>query len=223
MRGSIAKWIPLLAAAAFLCLAPRAAAQSREDELIKAWEQLQKSDPATLTFEKIEARRYKLKTSLFPFDGEVKILNVFVDDRLAEFEEGAVTGTVECELVGINDEFRRKFFRSMAAWEGNNTLFWDKDAKKWISSREYYVRARARASELQCSVGTVASSMPSIILLAALAVALLLVFWAAARSRKQIKTVHDQTERTLKLAEDNNRLFREILAELKQINQKVQS
>jgi hypothetical protein len=44
-----------------------AAEKPSEESLIKAWEELQKRDSNTATFEKIADRRYKFRTNLFPF------------------------------------------------------------------------------------------------------------------------------------------------------------
>lgn len=68
----IAKLVALCAAVLVIALAHATAqAQPSQQSLVEAWERLQRSDPETLAFEKIAERRYRFRTSRFPFDGEL--------------------------------------------------------------------------------------------------------------------------------------------------------
>ena len=59
---------------------PHTFAQPSEESLLSAWEALQKNNPKTVVFEKLGERDYKFKTQMFPFDGELKVTNVVVDN-----------------------------------------------------------------------------------------------------------------------------------------------
>lgn len=76
-----ARLAALLAAVCVIALAQAVAqAQPSQQSLVEAWEKVQRGDPETLAFEKIGERRYRFRTSRFPFDGELKILKATVDD-----------------------------------------------------------------------------------------------------------------------------------------------
>jgi hypothetical protein len=95
--------------AVYLFAASPLRAQPTESSLIQAWENLQRSDPQIVTFKKIEDGRYEFKTHRFPFDGELKILNAIIDDRLADVEPGIIRGAIEYDLVGLSKEVQEKY------------------------------------------------------------------------------------------------------------------
>jgi hypothetical protein len=123
----------------------RASAQPSKESLIQAWEKIQKSDPETVVFEKIADNSYKFKTNRFPFDGELRILNVAIDDRLAGSEFGIKMGIIEHELVGLSDEDIKKYEHSYSIWKANNTLYYDSDTNAWQSLRENQAKMIAKA------------------------------------------------------------------------------
>jgi hypothetical protein len=122
-------------------------AQPSKESLIQVWEEIQKSDPETVVFEKIEDNRYKFKTNRFPFDGELKILNVIIDDRFSNSEFGLQTGVVEYDLVGLSDETIKKYQRSYSLWQGNNTLYYDKETNAWVSLKQYQSKMLAKSRD----------------------------------------------------------------------------
>src|SRR3712207_3704347 len=129
----------LTLAAALVTLALAAAparAQHRPTEasLVRAWEDVQKDDPETVTFEKVGERRYRFKTDRFPFDGELRVLKATVDESegaYADDDEGGLpvsaAGVVEYELVGLSDDVRKKYEHSFSIWERNNKLFFGRE------------------------------------------------------------------------------------------------
>jgi ATP-dependent Zn protease len=108
-----------------------------EESLIQAWEEIQKSDPQTITFEKLEGRRYKFKTKRFPFDGELKILNAVINDDVFASRTGFNTGEIEYDLIGLTKDVEQKYRRSFSLWESNNKLYYDKSTDEWLSSRTF--------------------------------------------------------------------------------------
>jgi hypothetical protein len=147
-----------LAAALFtlaLAAAPaRAQQRPTETSFVKAWEDVQKGDPETVTFEKVGERRYKFKTNRFPFDGELRVLKATVDESAGAYgeDEGGLpmsaTGVIEYELIGLSDEVRKKYEHSFSLWERNNRLFFDRERGEWLSSEQYFARMSEKSQEM---------------------------------------------------------------------------
>lgn len=117
-----------------ICVSPLHA-QPTGESLIQAWEKIQKSDPKVVAFEKLGDNHYKFKTDYFPFDGELRIKGVIMDDVGTRQENDYIFGTVQVELVGLPANFLQQYSYNYSVWSRNNTLFYDKKAGNWISSR----------------------------------------------------------------------------------------
>ncbi|HEX7315345.1 MAG TPA: hypothetical protein VF297_15590 [Pyrinomonadaceae bacterium] len=131
---------------AFTCADVRAQ-QPTQTSLVKAWEEVQKDDPETVTFEKVGERTYRFKTNRFPFDGELKVLKATVNQ--SEYaEDGTATGVIEYDLVGLSDEVEKKYEHSLENWEATNSLYFDGESKSWLSSEQYSARMSAKSKEI---------------------------------------------------------------------------
>jgi len=111
-------------------------AQQNETTLISAWEQEQKADPATVKFEKLADRKYHFTTKRFPFDGELLIRNVSMQNFGGEDEFGISSGTVEVELQNVPEDFYRTFAMSYGQWITGNTFYWDAQGRRWLTARQ---------------------------------------------------------------------------------------
>lgn len=233
MRGSV----PALSLAALLVfqLTPSGSELKTEAGLIAAWEQEQKSDPTTIKFEKTKDRQYHFATKRFPFDGELLVRNVVLEDYPGfNNEEGISVGTVEVELQGVNEEFHRTFAASFGKWLAGNTLHWDSKAQRWLTSEQYFQQARDRIPKQMVWPTLVGFGWSGILLL--IFVGLL---FGLLRNQKRMKVISQRSERSLqlsernaqlaernaqifeqslKLQEQNLKLFQEILEELKKIS-----
>jgi hypothetical protein len=118
-----------------------------EASLIKAWEEIQKTDPNTVTFEKIEDGLYKYKTKFFPFDGKLKIYDATIDN---EEINGFNMGELVVELIKAPNNFYEKYRLKYSIWGRNNTLYYDKKAGRWLSPQEYrsFLAAKKKPSKL---------------------------------------------------------------------------
>ena len=144
----IARLVALCAAVLVIALAHATAqAQPSSQSLVEAWEQLQRSDPETLAFEKIAERRYRFKTNRFPFDGELKILKATIDDSLADFEYAHIHGVIEYDLVGLSEEVVKKYEHSYESWQENNGLTYDKESSSWMSPEQLRVKSAAKVKQ----------------------------------------------------------------------------
>ncbi len=114
------------------------AALTRES-VLEAWEQVQAADTQTLRFEEVGEKRYRFKTERFPYDGELHVVNVAIDDLGAiEFEEEpSRIAIVEVELVDMPREYRERHIQSIGMWERNNTLYYDAETETWLSFGEW--------------------------------------------------------------------------------------
>jgi len=208
-------------------------AQKTEAGLIDAWEQEQKADPKTIKFEKIKDRQYHFATSQFPFDGTLEVRNVAIEDLPRFNDQSMSTGTVEVELVGVNEEFHRTFAVSYAQWNQANTFYWTGSPQKWLTSKQYYEQARKDLPNRAFWLPLTALGWLGIFLLV-LALLVLSLF----RYTSKIRVINQRSERTLQISERNSQLaernaqifeqnlklqqenvkvFQEILAELRKI------
>ena len=124
---------PILAAILLLLLpallAPRLSAQATEESLIAAWEAYHRKDPKTEALEKTGERTYYFKTSWFPYEGELKIVNVVLDDRRKEY--GIIGGVVEVELPGVDESFLTKHQKSYSLWSQGNAFSYNRESRTW--------------------------------------------------------------------------------------------
>jgi len=228
MRNRLLFFSVVLWAASFLCAAGGTAAGADESSLLKAWEEALKADPSTTALEKTAERTYRFKTRLFPFDGELKVLNALIQDfGNEEYTPGFATGSVEVELVGFTQEQMTRYARSYSYWYQLNTLFFDSKAGRWLSGKEYRAAAMAAGPGRGCSP-FVAWLGGNYFLLIMLMLALFL-WWLAKKSGRQVKSALAQqneameitrrsialSEKSLQLNEEANQLLKDILRELK--------
>ena len=131
---------------AFTCADVRAE-QPTQASLVKAWEEIQKDDPETVTFEKVGEQTYRFKTNRFPFDGELKVLKATVQESEYAEDDGAATGVIEYDLVGLSEEVEKRYEHSLARWVATNTLHFDGESRGWLSPEQYYARMSAQSKE----------------------------------------------------------------------------
>ena len=214
--------------------APCALAQKSEAGLISVWEQAQKSDLNTIKFEKTKDRQYHFATKRFPFDGELLVRNIVLEDFSAVNQDGISMGTVEVELQGTTEDFHRTFARSYAQWNLSNTLYWDPKKGQWLTSEQYFQGVRARIP-----TQAVWPALLGFGWLGVLVVIFGFLFFSLWRYNAKIKVINQRSERTmqiserngqvaernaqifeqsLKLQQENARVFQEILAEMKKLS-----
>src|SRR5690242_8564775 len=208
--------------------------QKTEAGLITTWEQEQKSDPTTIKFEKTKDRQYHFSTKRFPFDGELLVRNVVLEDYPGVNQDGISTGTVEVELQGVNEEFHRTFAASYGKWITGNTLYWDPKAQHWLTSEQYFQQVRDRIPRQ--------TAWPALISFGWIGILLVIfgtLFFSLSRNQKRMKVISQRNERSLQISERNGqlaernaqifeqslkfqeqnaKLFQEILEELKKIS-----
>ena len=190
-----------------------------EESLIEAWENFQKKDPKTITFEKLDKNLYLFKTERFPFDGELRILNVTVDNQTSSFENGFALGVVEAELVDLPKDFMEKYSYSYSAWVQDNILYYDKHEEKWLSDEEYYGKMKEKLPT--GFFMDILNYLPFLFLLLIIAI-FLIAFNVQRKNKKYLNHAYDLTEKQIKFMEEayklekkSNKLLGEILKELK--------
>ena len=210
-------------------LSPQASAQKDRAGLIAAWEQSQKSDPATTKLEKTSDGQYNFATKRFPFDGTLMVRNVSIDDSPAAFNDNQIsTGTVEIELLNLPANFHEIYGTSYAQWYATNTLYWSGKSGRWLTSREYFqsVRDTLPLSRGLWPLWSISGWMFILLLILAFVV---FNAWRATR-RVAVMSQRNQrvlelsernsqiAERNIQLSEENNKIFKEILDELRKQN-----
>jgi hypothetical protein len=222
-RGSV---IAFLSVVMVICALSLTIAQPTEENLIKAWEKLQKEDPHTLLFQKVEKNLYRFKTDQFPFDGELRILNVIIDDRMRGYEYGSVMGVIEVELVDLPEDILQKYSYSYSLWVTSNTLFYDEESQEWLTPSEYYAKTLPHTSRSQTVLSNLTGYLSTCGYLFILIVVLVIIFLFIHNVQKRNKKYLDDSkasigrsleiaEKSLHLSEEGNILLKEILEELK--------
>jgi uncharacterized membrane protein len=194
-----------------------------EVSLLHAWEAMQRNDSEVLIFDKVEASLYRFKTERFPFDGQLRVLNVTIDDRMGEYEYASILGVIEVELVDLPEDFLEKYSYSFSVWQSNNTLYYDKESQQWLTSSEFVSRTQTKAPELQSFFGTY---LTTCLLIIVFIIILIVFFIAVSRLQKRNKKYLDESrtsikrsleiaEKSLSMSEESNKILSEILDELK--------
>jgi hypothetical protein len=195
-----------------------------EASLLSAWEAAQRRSPGTEVLERTNDRHYRFRTSRFPFDGELVVLNLLIEPLPLD-EEPGYTGTVEVELVGLPDDLRTRYVQSFARWQAGHTLFYDGGHGEWLTA-EAWREARMRQLRGAVGAGPGLWGLLSANLFWVLFLVLLVVFLvhASRRAGRQMKTAleaqekaladHraslDMARRSIELNEQANRLLEEI-------------
>jgi hypothetical protein len=228
MRNRFAFFVLVLFVSSIVGAAGETAAKPDEGSLLAAWEAALKTDPATEVLEKTAERTYRFKTKLFPFDGELKVLNTLIQDYGdEEYAPGFAFGSVEVELVGFSQEQMTRYARSYSYWYQLNTLFFDRQSGRWLSAKEY--RATAFSRNPLRAGNPFVSWLAQNYFWMIMALLALFLWWLAKKSGRQFKSALAKqneameftqraialSEKAVQLNEEANLLLKEILQELK--------
>lgn len=177
-----------------------AAPKPSKDGLIREWEITLKDAPDTKVFEKTENGRYKFKTDAFPYDGELKLLNV----AISKYGDGFFNGTVEIDLPDLTEGLKSKLAESYRQWDWkHNRLYFNNDDSTWLSSGEYSKRAQARTK--QGFQGRIGEIIPYLLAAFFMGV-LVLAVWATREGSKQTKEIAKLRESISKTNENLARI-----------------
>lgn len=200
-------------------------AQPTDDSLIQAWEKQQKADPKTIVFEKLKDRHYKFKTSYFPYEGELSIKNLVYGDLGGDADFDYSLGAVQVELSGFDKNLVKQYGYVYSMWDSTNTLYFDKKNSKWLSTKEYATNISKRAASRQKQTWWV-SNFSNFALVIICVTALVIVIRknkaymnTALKKQEEGLAKYDiavqQSEKSLQLSEETNKLLKEILEILK--------
>ncbi len=195
-----------------------------EESLLSAWEDFQKNDSKTLVFKKLSSDRYRFKTDRFPFNGELRVLNLTIDEQVSGFEGGFIMGIVEVELLDLPEDFLDKYSYSYSSWIQNNVLYYDKENEEWLSAKDYYAKAREKIPS--GFFMDILNYLPFLFLIF-IVVIFIIVFNVQKKNKRYLDFARDLSlkeaefvEKTYKLAQKSNKLLSEILKELKKKKKK---
>jgi hypothetical protein len=192
--------------------------------LVAAWEANLRADSQTTRLEAIGGGRYAFATERFPFDGTLEIVEVVIDDRSADAPFGMVVGHVAVELIGVDDDFRKRHATSLGLWHGAHVLYWSEDESSWIDARTWGAQVQDEYGGWSW-FGWLSSGLWIILLL----VMIVVLWWLSRRAGRQMKQAMAQQQHALEqqdkavrmqeemfeLAQDSNRVLTEILEEVR--------
>ena len=195
------------------------------DALLAAWERAQQDEPNVEILEQLGPGLYRFKTTWFPFDGQLRVLNVSIDQREAFNEYDYPTGVVEVELVDMPEDFWQKHSHSVGLWMQTNSLFFDTQNDRWLTNREWQAQLN---EEMPYGYGGLVK-WANWIWLGVPILLILLLLGVIRKTHGQFKkamsaqdeamagqrTALEQSSQALALSKSTNRLLEEILQELK--------
>ncbi|MFH1158451.1 MAG: hypothetical protein V1721_06170 [Pseudomonadota bacterium] len=229
-------------ALAFLCFvlaAPCAFAQNSQkptkESLLLIWEKAQKESPYTVKLEKTsEQGVYDYETTIFPFKGKLKVLNLLIDKNPSNFydyyddsgNDADYVGIVEVKLLDVPKEFAWGYTYSYPTWEEGNRFHYDAASGKWYTLETWHAlekasaKAQTQQANARCSQQSskqpfqwrsfLASWWPLFLL-----VGFWIWVWKSPSLKKFSKKQKEQQERAMQIAEENLVTNREILEVLK--------
>lgn len=111
-----------------------AAAEEAADRqaVLQAWENAQKTDPLTVTFEQTAPGTYHLKTTRFPYDGTVRIGGIVIRDIPGTTNGSTKFAAVEPTLDQDNAKFESQYPESFSDWHTRNIFYYKPQDKAWI-------------------------------------------------------------------------------------------
>lgn len=114
-----------------------------KEDFIKAWEEHIKSLPTTVKFENTDQKNiYSFETTLFPFNGQLKLLNVIIREQSFFDEKDTQNGIAEIELLDIPDDFFKNREQTEMLWKQEHVLFFiPKPDSKWVTQEEWFKKS----------------------------------------------------------------------------------
>jgi hypothetical protein len=205
---------------------------AQEQAALKAWELEQKADPKTEAFEQTAPGTYHLKTSRFPYDGVVRVGSIVVHSLPPADEHAASAyAVIEPTLDKDNASYTSQYPESFNDWRGRNYLYYLPDKKAWLTAADYArTRSQPAGKRWLASYFSVYLLIASLLLLIVGLIAQRFREWRLMKSRfNQASNVEQQLlqsaakaedvaarqQRLLELNEEQTRLLREILEQLK--------
>jgi len=215
-------------------------APTPKEVFLSAWEEHQKSLPTTVTFEKTEKPGvYNYETTLFPYKGKLKVLNVVIDKDLDYYNynldiDDALKGVAEVELPGLSEDDRNYMYYSYNLWQEQNFLFSRGEGEEWLNAKQWATATQDNnktnvSSGQSCSQAKykkwLADLLPLIVFLVFL---FFIVLWSRRLQKRQmakydlsmerqkesieeLKRGLEIAERSLKLQQEQTELLRRLL------------
>lgn len=222
-------------------LVSRAESPAKEDvipsreSLLSYWEKATRENPSVKRLEKTgEEGVYNFETTLFPYKGRVKVLNVLIEkysyyDADYAYEKSvSYKGIVETDLMDAAPDFSKKYEYSFASWQRLNRFYYDGKTSEWFPEnmwQEHFASQKAVASSTCPRTAAHGTGydvwMDALVPWAPLVLFLVFIVWLARRQNRRVwdnqaKVMERQLD-SIKLAEDGMVIQREHTQLLKDI------
>jgi len=116
-----------------LLISLSAHAKTDEENVLADWEEIQRSYPQTIKFEKIADKKYAFKNEGFNYDGTLTVQNVIVE-KSKGYSDGTADIVVELDIP--KQKMYEDFDQSFMRWEQTNYLVFDKGSDSWVRFRD---------------------------------------------------------------------------------------
>ena len=165
-----------------------------KENFLNTWEAYQKSLPSTVKLEKTdELGAYKYETTLFPYKGTLKVLNVIIDKNIDYYYnydlglDDVLKGVVEAELPNLPDKNKNiynTYPHSSYIWRQHNFMFFDEGSEKWLSAEQWREKFNPTENTKNYTYSNLYNIFIELLPLILPLMFLLLILWWAQRKQK---------------------------------------
>ena len=123
---------------AALCMSFGAfAGDTLETSALAAWEQIQKSDPKVVTFNRTGERTYDFSSRYFDYSGTIKVTAVDIEDGFGYDTAFPYRASIDVELGKRSKNECEDFSHGYYRWAQLNSLNFCRATGRWITMTEY--------------------------------------------------------------------------------------
>ncbi|QBG34933.1 hypothetical protein [Litorilituus sediminis] len=113
------------------------ASPTNKETLLAAWEAMQPLNEEVASFQKTN-NGYLIKFNTIPFEGEVSVLNIDIEEEYYERELPIThVGVVQLNFPNEFESIKEKYNRNYYQWSKHSLFYLNADTKQWMNSDDY--------------------------------------------------------------------------------------
>ncbi len=212
-----------------VCTYPKSSFAGQKDNapsktaFIEKWEKHISGLDTTEVFEKTDtAGIYTFKTNLFPYSGQLKLLNVVISEDLDYYynydldTDYLIKGVAEIKLLNSDDDFASDHYYSFELWNDNHFLFYIEENNRWLTAEELEKR-QGRVNgydgyddDYDTDISSTCAIKSALIDLLPIILCLLFVVFIVRRSSKFQKAHTEKFDRSLEMQKEQLELLKKL-------------
>ncbi|MGH1404521.1 MAG: hypothetical protein ACRBDL_09775 [Alphaproteobacteria bacterium] len=211
-----------------VCTYPKSSFAGQKDNapsktaFIEKWEKHISGLDTTEVFEETDTPGiYTFKTNLFPYSGQLELLNVVISEDLDYYynydldTDYLIKGVAEIKLSNIDDDFESNHYYSFELWNEHHFLFYVKENNRWLTADDLKKRQAKTDGYDDFEDSSTAPSAPCALksgLLSISPIILFLIFiiFIMRRSSKFQKAHTEKFDRSLEMQKEQLELLKKL-------------